>query len=124
MGDRIGSRRVAEAALTASLVCAGLSVMSLLAALFMLSSTWTGPGLNRLLAVAVSLATLAVFSLGGSAVLRARMGEPVFRRRPHAREVVRSLARAVTGALLSLVAVILAITLFGAFVMWLVSWSS
>lgn len=83
MGGRIGSRRgIAQAALTASLVCAGLSFMSLLVALLMLSSAATGPVLSRVLAVAVSLAGLAVLSLGGSAVLHARMGESVFQYRP------------------------------------------
>jgi hypothetical protein len=77
-GNHTGSqRRIAEAGLTMSIVCAGLSVFPFLAALVLWGSASTDAGPHRALLLALGLVGLAALS----AVLRVRIGESVFKRR-------------------------------------------
>jgi hypothetical protein len=81
-GNHTGSQRfVAEAGLTMSIVCAGISVFPFLAALVMWVSAATGAGPHRALLLALGLVGVAAFSFAVSAVFRVRIGEPVFKRR-------------------------------------------
>lgn len=81
-GNHTGLQRcIAEAGLTMSIVCAGLSVFPFLAALVLWGSASTDAGPHRALLLALGLVGLAALSFAVSAVLRVRIGESVFKRR-------------------------------------------
>lgn len=81
-GNHTGAQRfIAEATLTMSIVCAGLSVFPFLAALVMWESASTDAGPDLALLLALGLLGLAAVSFAVSAVFRMRIGESVFKRR-------------------------------------------